>query len=166
MWIYGVIITFHMLEHIFQAFQVYVLQMPRPESGGLLGFLFPVLVQSEALHFAYAVFTLAGLILLLPAFRGRARTWWLIAILFQSWHFLEHALLQGQVLLGIYLFDASGPIGIGQLYIPRVELHLLYNSLVTLPTILGIYFHFYPPAKESPTELPCTCSRRSGSSRI
>lgn len=29
MWLYGVIVTLHMLEHILQAFQVYLLQMPR-----------------------------------------------------------------------------------------------------------------------------------------
>jgi hypothetical protein len=161
LWIYGLIITFHMLEHVFQAFQVFVLHMPRPESGGLLGYIFPALVTSEALHFAYAVFTFGGLLLLYPAFGGRARSWWLIAIVFQSWHFLEHALLQGQVLFGVYLFGASGPIGIGQLLISRVELHLLYNTLVTLPTILGIYYHFYPPAKESQGQMPCTCSRRA-----
>lgn len=159
-WAYVILVVFHQLEHIVQAFQVFVLRMPRPQSLGLLGFVFPALVRTEILHFAFAVFTLAGLLLLYPAFRGRARLWWVIAIVFQTWHFLEHALLQGQVLFGFNLFGASVPTSLLQLWIPRVELHLIYNTLVTVPTVLGIYYHFYPPMQEALDDTPCTCARR------
>lgn len=139
--IYMIVVFGHWAEHILQAYQVFVLHWDRPDAGGLLGLWLPWLAQSEVLHFAYNLSLLAGLLLLRPGFHGRARTWWSVAALIQGWHFFEHLLLQAQWLSGIYLFGASQQTGILQLWIPRVELHFLYNTLVFLPMLLGLYFY-------------------------
>ena len=161
LWLYMVVVFGHWLEHILQAFQVFVLGWVRPEAGGLLGLWFPVLASSEVLHFTYNLALLAGLILLLPGFAGRARLLWIVALVVQAWHFFEHLLLQVQWLTGHYLFGAAQQTGILQLWIPRVELHFLYNSIVFLPMALALYYHFYPPQAERPAACGCGRSRKS-----
>lgn len=59
--IYALIVLFHWAEHLVQAFQIFVLKWPRPESRGLLGHWFPWLVSSELMHYLYALFMLVGL---------------------------------------------------------------------------------------------------------
>lgn len=139
--VYMIVVFGHWVEHILQAYQVFILHWAPADAGGLLGFWYPWLAQSEVLHFVYNFSLLAGLFLLRPAFQGRARTWWTVAALVQGWHFFEHLLLQAQWLTGIYLFEASQQTGILQLWIPRVELHFLYNTLVFLPMLLGLFFY-------------------------
>lgn len=157
---YGIVMVFHAAEHALQAVQVYVMGWPRPESLGLLGVVWPWLAKSEFLHMGFAIFTTLGLVLLLPGFTGRSRKWWIISLAFQSWHFVEHSLLQGQVLLGQNLFGAGVPTSVFQLWVPRIELHLIYNTLVFVPMILGMYYHMYPPKDEAESGIACTCSRR------
>ncbi len=139
--LYMLIVFGHWAEHIAQAYQVFVLRWPRPDSGGILGLWLPELASSEVLHFGYNLSLLLGLLLLRAGFRGRARTWWMVALAVQGWHFFEHLLLQAQWLTGIYLFGAAQQTGILQLWIPRVELHFLYNTLVFIPMLLGLFFH-------------------------
>jgi len=107
-----VIVLAHWAEHLVQAYQVYVLRWPMHEARGVLGQAFPWLVHSEVLHYSYAVIMLAGIWAFLPGFVGRARTWWLAALVIQFWHHIEHALLQGQVIAGHTLFGASAPTSI------------------------------------------------------
>jgi len=78
----------------------------------------------------------------------------------QFWHHIEHALLQGQVIAGRTLFGAPAPTSIVQLWIPRVELHLLYNSLVFVPMIVAMFYHLFPSATEA-AGMRCSCSLRS-----
>lgn len=139
--LYMVIVFGHWAEHIAQAYQVFVLGWARPEAGGVLGLWFPELAASEILHFVYNLSLLAGLVLLRHGFRGRARTWWTVATAVQGWHFFEHLLLQVQWLTGFYLFGAAQQTSILQLWVPRVELHFLYNTLVFLPMVIGMYRH-------------------------
>ena len=72
--IFMVIVLGHWAEHLVQAYQVWVLDRPRPAARGVLGQFFPWLVTSEWLHYWYAIVMLAGLFLLRPGFAGRART--------------------------------------------------------------------------------------------
>ena len=159
LWLYMVVVFAHWLEHIVQAYQVFVAGWARPDAGGALGLWFPALASSEVLHFAYNLALLAGLWLLRPAFRGRSRLFWNISLAIQGWHFFEHLLLQLQWLTGTYLFGASVQTGILQLWIPRVELHFLYNTVVFLPMVLGLYYHFYPSTGGGRQAL-CSCGRR------
>jgi hypothetical protein len=128
-----------------------------------MGLWFPELAASEVLHFTYNFLLWAGILILRPGFQGRGRKWWTVALGAQSWHFFEHILLQVQWLTGIYLFGATQQIRIGQLWIPRVELHFMYNLIVFVPLMLGMIYHFYPPAHE-PSEERCTCPRRGSAS--
>ena len=126
----------------------------------MLGQWFPWLVHSEVLHYGYALIMLVGIWMLLPGFSGRARQWWLAALVIQFWHHIEHALLQGQVIAGRNLFGSPVPVSIVQLWIPRVELHLLYNSLVLVPMLVAMYYHLFPADAER-DEMRCRCALRA-----
>lgn len=157
--IFMAVVLAHLAEHLVQAFQVYVLSWPRHDARGMLGQWFPWLVHSEVLHYGYAAIMLVGIWMLLPGFVGRARHWWLAALVIQFWHHIEHALLQGQVVAGGNLFGSPTPISIVQLWIPRVELHLLYNSLVFVLMVVAMAYHLFPTASERGA-MQCGCALR------
>jgi hypothetical protein len=164
LWLFLGVALAHWGEHLVQAFQIWVLDMPRPESLGVLGYFFPVLVREELLHYAYALIMLAGLVLLLPGMTGRARLWWQIALAIQVFHHLEHLLLFFQSATNDPWFDKQAPTSLLQLMFQRAELHLWYNALVFTPMLVAMYFHRFPPSAErrrggassSPT---CSCAR-------
>lgn len=155
--IFLAIVLAHWAEHLAQAFQVYVLNWPVPDSRGVLGLWFPWLISSEALHYGYAVVMLAGLWVFRSGFVGRSRVWWMIAFWIQFWHHIEHALLQGQAIVGQNLLNSPVPVSIAQLWIPRVELHLIYNSLVFVPMVIAMYRHMVPSRGER-ARMRCTCA--------
>src|SRR5258706_5514934 len=136
-----VVVLAHWAEHIAQAYQIWVLNWPRPKAKGLLGFVWPWLVTSEWLHYGYAIVMLIALFALRPGFTGRARTWWTIALVIQFWHHIEHLLLLIQAQSGHDLFGKKVPTSVMQLFFPRVELHLFYNSIVFIPMIIAVYYH-------------------------
>jgi hypothetical protein len=127
--VFLVVVLAHWAEHLVQAYQIWVLGHPRPQARGILGQVFPWLVTSEWLHYGYALVMLAGLFLLRPGFRGRARTWWTVALLIQFWHHIEHLLLLIQAQTGHNFFGGKVPTSVLQIFLPRVELHLFYNSV-------------------------------------
>ena len=153
------IVLAHWAEHLAQAFQIYALGWPAPDARGVLGLWYPWLVKSETLHYGYAIVMLIGLFILRPGFVGPARTWWSIALGIQFWHHIEHALLQGQAIVGKNLFDSPVPMSIAQLWIPRVELHLFYNSIVFIPMIIAMYGHMFPTPQVA-AHMQCTCAFR------
>ena len=140
----------HFTEHLVQIGQVYLLGWPIRKAGGILGLWFPGLATSEVLHTAYNSAQLTGLILLAPGFRGTgwARRFWTIAIVAQSWHFLEHVLLQVQYLTGYYLFEMVRQTSLLELFFPRVELHFVYNLLAFTPTFIAIVLRLRQRAVE------------------
>jgi hypothetical protein len=151
------VVLAHWAEHLAQALQVYVLRWPDVEARGVLGLWFPWLVDAEALHYGYALAMLAGLWVLRPGFVGRAYVWWMAAFWVQFWHHIEHALLQGQVLVGRNLFDAPVPMSLAQLVIPRIELHMIYNTIVFVPMIVALYRHLIPTDAER-ARMRCGCA--------
>lgn len=142
---YMVVVFGHWAEHIAQAYQVFVLEWNRPDAGGVLGLWLPQLASSEVLHFVYNLGLLLGLVCLRAGFHSRARAWWTAALAIQAWHFFEHLLLQAQWLTGFYLFGASQQTSLLQLWVPRVELHFLYNSVVFVPMLVALFL--YGPAR-------------------
>ena len=156
--VFMVIVLAHWGEHLLQAFQIYVLAWPVPESRGLVGYFFPVVVQSEILHYGYALVMLIGLWMLRAGFTGTdERRWWTIALAIQFFHHIEHFLLQAQYLLGYNLFGLPVPTSLVQLWVPRVELHLFYNTIVFIPMAIAMYRHMLPtPAGASRPR--CTCA--------
>jgi hypothetical protein len=159
--VFMVIVLAHWAEHLVQAFQIYALGWPVPESRGVLGHFFPWVIKSETLHYGYALVMLAGLFILRRGFTGRdERRWWTIALAIQFFHHIEHAILQGQAILGQNLFDRPVPTSIVQLWIPRVELHLFYNTIVFIPMVIAMYYHLFPT---EPAAAPkCSCAWHRG----
>jgi hypothetical protein len=156
-----VIVLAHWAEHLLQAFQIYGLGWPVPESRGLLGYFYPWLVSSELLHYSYALVMLAGIWLLRSGFRGALdHRWWMIAFWIQFWHHIEHAVLQGQYLLGRNLLGLPVPTSIVQIWVPRVELHLFYNTIVFIPMMIAMYHHMFPPPLTAGRQR-CTCAWHS-----
>ena len=156
--VFLVIVLAHWAEHVAQAIQIWVLGWPIPESRGVLGLWFPWLVTSEALHYGYALIMLVAFILLRPGFTGPARTWWTIALGIQVWHHIEHLLLLAQAQTGLFLLGNEVPTSVVQLVVPRVQLHLFYNTVVFIPMIVAMVLHRRP----SPSTLDtpsCTCAQ-------
>lgn len=155
--LFAVVVLAHWGEHLAQAVQIYVLGWPVPESRGVLGLWIPWLVSSELLHYGYALVMLAGIWFLRTGFVGRSYFWWMVSFWIQFWHHIEHALLQGQAIFGANLSGRPVPTSIAQLWIPRVELHLFYNTVVFVPMVIGMYFHMFPPAGEE-AHASCDCA--------
>jgi len=153
-----VVVLAHWAEHLVQAYQVWVLDRPRPAARGVLGQFFPWLVTSEILHYGYAIVMLVGLFLLRPGFVGRARTWWTIALVIQFWHHIEHLLLLIQAQTHTFFFGGAVPTSLAQAIVPRVELHLFYNSIVFVPMVVAVYLHLRPNEREL-RAMSCSCTR-------
>ena len=153
-----VIVLAHWAEHLLQAFHIYSLGWPVPKSLGLLGYFYPWLIRSELLHYGYAVVMLAGLWMLRSGFTGGLdRRWWTIALGIQFFHHLEHLLLFVQATTGHNFFDRPVPTSLVQLWVPRVELHLFYNTIVFVPMVIAMYYHMFPAPAEA-GEQQCTCA--------
>jgi len=107
---------------------------------------------------------LAGLWLFRPGFTGvKDRWWWTIALGIQFFHHIEHFLLIAQALLGHNFFGRPVPTSIIQLWVPRVELHLFYNTIVFIPMMIGMYYHLFPPVEEAAANsMQCTCAWNRG----
>lgn len=155
--LFMVVVLAHWAEHLAQAWQIYVLGWPRPRANGVLGLWYPWLIKSEVMHYGYALVMLIGIWVLRKGFTGLGRKWWTVALVIQFWHHIEHLLLIGQATFHHNLFGKPVPCSILQLFFPRVELHLFYNSVVFIPMVIGMYYHMFPPASETPNP-NCTCA--------
>ncbi|MEU5716475.1 hypothetical protein AB0G71_11910 [Streptomyces sp. NPDC020403] len=158
--IFLLIVIAHWAEHLVQAYQIYIMGWPIPQARGVLGIPFPWLITSEWMHYGYALIMMIGLLLLRPAFTGRSGTWWKTSLAIQTWHHLEHLLLLIQALTGAHLLGKTAPTSLIQLLIPRVELHLFYNTLVTIPMIAAMYYHTRTNRPDN-TTAPCTCTPKN-----
>ncbi|WP_308441037.1 hypothetical protein [Catellatospora methionotrophica] len=156
------VVLAHWAEHLTQAYQIYVMGRAAPQARGVLGQFFPWLIKSEWLHYGYALVMVIGLFVLRKGFTGRSKTWWMVAFGIQFWHHIEHLLLFLQAQLGTPFFGQAVPTSIAQLVVPRVELHLFYNTIVFIPMVVAMYLHLRPnPAELKAAE--CTCARRADS---
>jgi hypothetical protein len=155
------IVLAHWAEHLFQAYQIYVMGWPRPKAGGLVGLFYPWLIQSEALHYGYALVMLIGLWVLRKGFTGISHTWWMIAFWIQFWHHIEHFLLIYQATAHHNFWGKPVPCSVLQLFFPRVELHLFYNTIVFIPMVIGVYYHMFPPVNQK-ERAKCTCAWHQG----
>lgn len=136
--VFTLIVIAHWSEHLVQAFQIYALGWPTAEARGILGLPFPWLIKSEVMHYGYALVMVIFLWLLRGGFTGRVRQWWMLAFGLQFWHHFEHLLLFIQAQTGHFLGGGSAPMSLLQFFIPRVELHLFYNTIVTIPMVIAV----------------------------
>jgi hypothetical protein len=129
----------HWAEHLVQAIQIWVFGWPREKALGVLGLIWPWMIKEEVLHTFYAIAMLIGLIVLLPGFTSAsAKKWWALGLVIQSWHFFEHFLLWYQFNTHMNFWGKAVPTSVLQLWFPRVELHLVYNTIVTVPMIIAM----------------------------
>ncbi|GAA0459528.1 hypothetical protein Ade02nite_13560 [Paractinoplanes deccanensis] len=154
--VFMVIVLAHWAEHIVQAVQIWGMGYARPQARGVLGMPFPWLVSSEWLHYGYALVMVAGLWLLRGGFTGTARRFWMLAFGIQVWHHFEHLLLLIQAQTGRPFFGQAVPTSILQLVLPRVELHLFYNTVVFVPMVIAVYLHLRPSEAEA-RRMRCSC---------
>jgi hypothetical protein len=141
----------HWLEHAFQAWQIYVMHMPRACALGMLGMKYPWLIKTESLHFGFAIFTTVGLLMLWRVFVNGyvasdhcvidppSANYWKAATYISIWHLFEHSLLFTQAMIHHNFWGSPVPTSVIQQIIPRVELHLFYNSIVTIPIAIAMY---------------------------
>jgi hypothetical protein len=159
-----VIVLAHWAEHLAQAFQIYALGWAVPDSRGVIGHFYPWVITSEVLHYAYALVMLVGLFVLRQGFvEPIARRWWTIALAIQFFHHIEHGLLQLQAILGTPFFDRPVPTSLVQLWVPRVELHLFYNTIVFIPMVVAMCHHMFPPLSVARPRCTCAWHRPVGS---
>jgi hypothetical protein len=165
LWAFVVIVLFHWLEHIVQAYQFFVLHWPRAMSMGVVGMYYPWLMKTEVLHYGFALVMLIGLWVLRKGFTGTSYKWWMAAFWIQFFHHFEHFILFYQAQTHQYWFGGTVPTSIGQIWIPRIELHLIYNALVFIPMVVAMYYHVYPPARDT-VKAMCTCARHRSPAAI
>jgi len=158
--VFGFVVVAHWVEHLSQAYQIYVLDWARPKAGGALGLAFPWLVKSEWLHYGFAIFMMVAFVVLRHGFTGRSRTWWNWALWIQVWHHFEHLLLLLQAITGAHLLGKPVVTSIAQLVFPRVELHLFYNAIVFVPMVVAMVLHLRPRPAERAL-MRCTCAMRA-----
>jgi len=151
----------HWAEHIAQAWQIYVLGWPAHHAGGVLGLFYPWLVHSETLHYGYALVMLIGIWVLRGGFTGTSCRWWTVALVIQFWHHIEHLLLITQATIHHNFWGKPVPTSVLQLFYPRVELHLFYNTIVFIPMVIGMYYHMFPPKGEEGLSV-CSCKWDKG----
>src|SRR5262249_57578994 len=153
--IFSAVVVAHWAEHLMQVYQIYVLGWTPDVAGGMLGYVFRWLVHSEALHFGYAVIMMAGFLWLradMCSTPGASR-WWRTATMIQTWHLVEHSLLQVQALTHPF-FGRDVPTSVVQLWFPRVELHLFYNTIVTVPMVIALWLKFGSAREPAPSAPP------------
>jgi len=156
LWVFMAVVLAHWGEHLAQAYQIWIMGWPVSRANGILGLWYPWLIQTETLHYGYALVMLIGLWVLRKGFTGRSRIWWNISLVIQFWHHFEHLLLLIQATIHHNLMGKPVPYSIIQLFIPRVQLHLFYNAIVFVPMVIAMYYHMFPPLGEAPAN--CTCS--------
>jgi hypothetical protein len=155
--IFMAIVLAHWAEHLAQAWQIWVMGWPIPKANGVLGLWYPWMIKSETLHYGYALVMLIGIWVLRAGFSGTARKWWTVALVIQFWHHIEHFLLIYQATTHHNFWHKPVPFSIAQLIIPRVQLHLFYNTIVFVPMVIGMYYHMFPPAGEGQHDR-CSCA--------
>jgi hypothetical protein len=154
--VFMAIVLAHWAEHLVQAYQIYVMGWPRPKANGILGLWYPWLIKSEVLHYAYALVMLIGIWVLRKGFTGTGRKWWTVALVIQFWHHIEHLLLIIQATTHHNFWGKPVPCSVLQLFFPRVELHLFYNTIVFIPMVIGMYYHMFPRKGEEGLSV-CFC---------
>lgn len=128
------ILYFHLFEHLTQIVQLYLLGWARMDSLGIIGLVFPILIRSEILHYLFSLF---NVVFMLPL--SKKNKYYYFATILALFHHVEHFGLLMQYLTKDYWFNEAKPMTWLEQFIPRIELHLMYNLIVLSPIIL---FHY------------------------
>jgi hypothetical protein len=125
--------SFHMLEHIVQVIQKFVLQFP--VAHGILG----ASLDFEPVHFTFNIVYLGLVAAVWISFtKTPIRNMHLIyglvtfVLVFQSWHFIEHAVKLDQH----FVYGCISCPGILGHYFDVILLHFTYNAIVYVPLVV------------------------------
>jgi hypothetical protein len=145
----GVVVVqgIHVIEHVIQLVQVFVLGIPDEIALGLLGYVFQIQGTEEWLHLVFNVTYLLALLLLVTPLRSvvpdAVPRWAFTAFLFgvglEGWHNVEHAVIISNVLR-----NGGCPcpgIGDAVLSISDTVLHFFYNLVAYAATVPAFAFY-------------------------
>jgi hypothetical protein len=137
----------HVIEHIIQLIQVFILGVPKDEALGLLGYVYQFKGTAEFLHLGFNASYLLALFLLIVPLKRRTphpvpvwalTTFAVGAVALESWHMVEHIVIINHALQnngcpcpGI-LDAATG--------IPDVVLHFFYNAITYAAVVVPFWF--------------------------
>jgi len=137
----------HVIEHIIQLVQVYVLGIPDEEALGILGYILQLQGTEEWLHLVFNVTYLSALLVLVVPLRGvvpeAVPRWAYAAFLFgvglEGWHNVEHAVIISNVIRnGGCPCPGIGDVALG---ISDKVLHFFYNAVAYSATVPAfVYF--------------------------
>jgi hypothetical protein len=137
----------HVVEHVIQLIQVYLLGVPDDDALGLLGYVFQFQGTEEWLHLVFNVSYLVSLYLLLIVMRSLvpreipAWAFWAFAVWgvgLESWHVVEH----GVIITHVVQHNGCPCPGVGDaaLGITDTVLHFWYNAVAFLATLIPFSF--------------------------
>lgn len=138
---------FHVVEHIIQLIQVYLLDIPDDDAFGLLGLVFHPDGTEEWLHLGFNVLyasALYGLVVPLWRLVGRGVPLWSFAVFafagvgLETWHVVEHIVIISNVIQ-----NSGCPCpGIGDrvLGVTDTQLHFVYNAIAYAATVTAFWF--------------------------
>jgi hypothetical protein len=137
----------HVIEHIIQLIQVFILHVPDEEALGLLGYIYQFKGTEEFLHLGFnASYLLALFLLIRPLWRRTPDlvplrafvTFAVAAVGLESWHMVEHVVIithalqnNGCPCSGI-LDAATG--------IPDTILHFFYNAITYAAVVVPFWY--------------------------
>jgi hypothetical protein len=137
----------HVIEHIIQLIQVFVLGIPDDEALGLLGYIFQFQGTEEWLHLVFNLTYLSALLLLVVPLRGvvpdAVPRWAYAAFMFgvglEAWHNIEHAVIISNVMRnGGCPCPGIGDVALG---ITDTVLHFFYNVIAYSATVPAFLYY-------------------------
>ena len=143
-----VIQAIHVIEHVLQLVQVYVLGVPDADAFGLLGYVFAFQGTEEWLHLVFNAWYLASLyVVFIVLWRAKVlmqlpswvvATYVVLGLGLETWHVIEHAVIITNV-----VENGGCPCpGIGDraLGISDTVLHFGYNAVAVAGTLV-LFWH-------------------------
>ncbi|GAC1422116.1 MAG: hypothetical protein NVSMB57_15400 [Actinomycetota bacterium] len=121
----------HLVEHLVQLYQTYVLHLPVDRALGLLGYLIDFHKGAAWLHLGFNLTLVTSLLWMVPdirnsiASRPRVNTYLALGCGVEVWHIVEHLSIAGHLIANGHC-PCPGVIT----FVPDMPLHLAYNIVV------------------------------------
>jgi hypothetical protein len=154
-WFYAAVVAIqgiHVIEHVIQLVQVFVLHVPEQRALGILGFVFQFQGTEEWLHLAFNTSYVIALIVIAWGFfvsrtaRSIVPGWALVVflvvgLLLELWHLNEHIVIISHAIANNgCAFDGCPGILDQRLGVSDTVLHFFYNAIAYTGTIVPFVF--------------------------
>jgi hypothetical protein len=154
-WFYAAVVAIqgiHVVEHVIQLVQVFVLHVPEQKALGILGLVFQFQGTEEWLHLAFnASYVIALIVIAWGFFVSRAARsivpgWALVVflvvgVLLELWHLNEHIVIISHAIANNgCAFDGCPGILDQRMGVSDTVLHFFYNALAYTGTIIPFVF--------------------------